>query len=98
MGVCRVLGAVLIVIGLYSVLWGKHKENIENKAEEIPEAIKGPHQANGNGSTVVSVIEDIEANEAEVEKSKNKLLSLAIAMPTQEVPPIMKTNPAQQKA
>jgi drug/metabolite transporter (DMT)-like permease len=92
-----VLGGVLIVIGLYSVLWGKHKENIENKAEEIPEAIKGPHQVNGNGSTVVSVREDIEANEEQLDKSNNKLFSLAIAMPTQEAP-IMKTNPAQQKA
>ncbi|KAL9298284.1 hypothetical protein ACSQ67_024180 [Phaseolus vulgaris] len=32
-----VIGAILIVIGLYSVLWGKHKEQIESKvADEIP--------------------------------------------------------------
>lgn len=37
-----VLGAILIVIGLYSVLWGKHKEQVENKvAEDIPLPIKG---------------------------------------------------------
>jgi len=37
-----VIGAILIVIGLYSVLWGKHKEQIESKvADEIPLPIKG---------------------------------------------------------
>ncbi|GLT34151.1 hypothetical protein SLA2020_086860 [Shorea laevis] len=36
-----VLGAILIVIGLYSVLWGKYKEYKEKEAEAIlPEAIK----------------------------------------------------------
>ncbi|GLT95680.1 hypothetical protein SLE2022_133480 [Rubroshorea leprosula] len=36
-----VLGAILIVIGLYSVLWGKYKEYQEKEAEAIPpEAIK----------------------------------------------------------
>ncbi|XP_030520412.2 WAT1-related protein At5g07050-like [Rhodamnia argentea] len=42
-----VLGAVLIVAGLYSVLWGKHKELQEKEAEEIPEPVKD-HQ---NGHT-----------------------------------------------
>ncbi|KAJ1285845.1 hypothetical protein BS78_03G309200 [Paspalum vaginatum] len=32
-----VLGAVLIVIGLYSVLWGKHKETQEKEEEEAME-------------------------------------------------------------
>ncbi|XP_040381337.1 WAT1-related protein At5g07050 [Oryza brachyantha] len=38
-----VLGAVLIVIGLYSVLWGKHKETQEQEAAmmELPVASKG---------------------------------------------------------
>ncbi|XP_074579245.1 WAT1-related protein At5g07050-like isoform X2 [Curcuma longa] len=38
-----VIGAVLIVAGLYSVLWGKHKEDKEKKqmeAMEIPTAMK----------------------------------------------------------
>ncbi|GLT63273.1 hypothetical protein SLA2020_358480 [Shorea laevis] len=39
-----VLGAILIVIGLYSVLWGKYKEYQEKEAEANqaipPEAIK----------------------------------------------------------
>ncbi|KAG6618181.1 hypothetical protein I3843_13G015000 [Carya illinoinensis] len=61
-----VLGSILIVIGLYSVLWGKHKESVENKAEEIPDAIK-VGQVHGNGS--VSAIEDVEAaNEIQMGK------------------------------
>ncbi|CAJ1958753.1 unnamed protein product [Sphenostylis stenocarpa] len=37
-----VLGAVLIVIGLYSVLWGKHNEQVENiVVEDIPLPLKG---------------------------------------------------------
>lgn len=36
----RVLGSVLIVAGLYSVLWGKYKEFQEKEAEEIPEPVK----------------------------------------------------------
>lgn len=87
-----VLGALLIVIGLYSVLWGKHKEGIENKLEEeIPEAIKGP-QVNG-----FSVIEEIEAiNGTELKRAEqiinDKLIitSVAINMPIQE--PSMSTN------
>ncbi|KAI6696955.1 hypothetical protein NL676_017074 [Syzygium grande] len=35
-----VLGSVLIVAGLYSVLWGKYKEFQEKEAEEIPEPVK----------------------------------------------------------
>ncbi|KAI6706464.1 hypothetical protein NL676_009426 [Syzygium grande] len=35
-----VLGAVLIVAGLYSVLWGKYKEFQEGEAEQIPEPVK----------------------------------------------------------
>lgn len=63
--VCSVLGAVLIVVGLYSVLWGKHKENSEIKdQEEIPDAIK-VGQVNGNGALA---IEDIEANEIQMGK------------------------------
>ncbi|XP_022152014.1 WAT1-related protein At5g07050-like [Momordica charantia] len=37
-----IIGAVLIVIGLYSVLWGKYKESKEKKeGGEIVEAVKG---------------------------------------------------------
>lgn len=39
---CSVIGSIFIVIGLYSVLWGKHKERVEQSkvGEEIPLPIK----------------------------------------------------------
>ncbi|XP_061997659.1 WAT1-related protein At5g07050-like [Rosa rugosa] len=78
-----VLGSVLIVAGLYSVLWGKHKEGLENKDDEIPEAIKGSHV---NGMSVVSTMDgDIEANEVKKAEA-NKLYSVAICMPISELP------------
>ncbi|GMY22827.1 wat1-related protein [Fagus crenata] len=72
-----VIGAILIVIGLYSVLWGKHKERIENKDEEMQDAIKGA-QVNGDA---ISIMEDMEANEIEMGKGKgNKLSSMSMPM------------------
>lgn len=77
-----VLGAILIVIGLYSVLWGKHKEKMEEfGADEIPDPVKG-NQVNGN-FTDSAMIEDIEANHhVELQKSEanNKLSSVALSM------------------
>ncbi|CAM8960776.1 unnamed protein product [Rhodiola kirilowii] len=56
-----IVGSVLIVIGLYSVLWGKHKEVIDqsssscdNSDEEMPETIKHV-TANGNGNTMSTI-------------------------------------------
>jgi drug/metabolite transporter (DMT)-like permease len=62
-----VVGSVLIVFGLYVVLWGKHKETIEIKEEEIPEAIKG---AQVNGNAISGNIEDIEANNGNIQMGK----------------------------
>lgn len=74
----------MIVAGLYSVLWGKYKENLEKKQEEeIPEAIKGA-QGNGNG---LSIIDDIQTNDIEMQKAEaKKLSSVAISMPIPEPP------------
>ncbi|CAA7388401.1 unnamed protein product [Spirodela intermedia] len=55
-----ILGAILIVAGLYSVLWGKYKENQEKEASPIPIAIKGM-EGNGQG---------IEGEEMELKKAK----------------------------
>ncbi|CAO2831561.1 unnamed protein product [Amaranthus hypochondriacus] len=63
-----VLGAILIVIGLYFVLWGKYKEYKEREAEEIiPEAIKGAHN---NNFTVEldSISEDSESDDLESQR------------------------------
>ncbi|XVF00166.1 hypothetical protein REPUB_Repub03eG0261800 [Reevesia pubescens] len=87
-----VIGSVLIVMGLYSVLWGKHKENKEK--EEIPEPIK-TIQAN-HGNTIL-VIGDIEANEVlELQKAEanNKLSAVSISMPMPESP--IKANQDQK--
>ncbi|XP_075646413.1 WAT1-related protein At5g07050-like [Castanea sativa] len=71
-----IIGSILIVMGLYSVLWGKHKESIENKVEEIPDVIKST-QVNGDA---ISKMEHIEADEIEMGKG-DKLSSIAITMP-----------------
>lgn len=48
------IGSVIIVVGLYSVLWGKYKEGQEENEkiiEEIPEAIK-ENNNNNNGQLI----------------------------------------------
>ncbi|KAG6394950.1 hypothetical protein SASPL_145542 [Salvia splendens] len=48
------IGSAIIVVGLYSVLWGKYKEDQENKhkllLEEIPEVIKPNNNNNNNNN------------------------------------------------
>ncbi|KAF5474300.1 hypothetical protein F2P56_006212 [Juglans regia] len=62
-----ILGSVLIVMGLYSVLWGKYKEYKEKEAiEEIPEPVKVIGGVNGQMATMM---EDMEANDIEIQKS-----------------------------
>ncbi|CAL9047315.1 unnamed protein product [Musa banksii] len=58
-----VVGAALIVAGLYSVLWGKHKENKEKEMEalDIPVAVKSI----------------IELDEVELEKAKANNLMIS---------------------
>lgn len=52
-----VLGAILIVFGLYSVLWGKYKEykemEEENQMSDIPEPVK-------IGGATATIHDDIE--------------------------------------
>lgn len=67
-----VIGATLIVVGLYSVLWGKYKEFQEKEAEIIPKLVKGGP---------VMTIEDIEANIVELQKAEiNEVPSAAPAV------------------
>lgn len=59
------LGAILIVAGLYSVLWGKYKEFQEKEAEEIPEPVK----YNGQNDRATTIEEnDIEMQKGEAPK------------------------------
>uniref|UniRef100_A0A5B6YMU3 WAT1-related protein n=1 Tax=Davidia involucrata TaxID=16924 RepID=A0A5B6YMU3_DAVIN len=85
-----VLGAVLIVVGLYSVLWGKYKEYKEKEAEEILEPVKG---SGGNGQ---NMMEDIEANDIEMQKSeatKQSFPAVAISAPIPQPPIIAMETP-----
>ncbi|WJX87328.1 hypothetical protein P8452_69533 [Trifolium repens] len=76
-----VIGAILIVIGLYSVLWGKHKEEIEKKVDDIPLPIKGT-QMSGNSGPVIDDTDQVK--HGQVGDTNNMLSSLAISMPTRE--------------
>ncbi|KAJ4777214.1 WAT1-related protein [Rhynchospora pubera] len=61
-----IVGSVLIVIGLYAVLWGKYKENKEKKeieAIDLPVALKS---IEGNGA----IIEVVDIDEVELEKAR----------------------------
>lgn len=88
-----VLGAILIVAGLYAVLWGKHKEQKEKEAEIIPEPIK----ENGENGDTTGMIQDIEANNC-TEKQRNQannvtVPSVAITVPTSQAPMIAREAP-----
>ncbi|KAG8055082.1 hypothetical protein GUJ93_ZPchr0001g33008 [Zizania palustris] len=66
-----VLGAVLIVIGLYSVLWGKHKETQEKEAAksmELPVAAKGNDAASFT-TTAAAAGDDDDAAEDDCKKA-----------------------------
>ncbi|XP_061369945.1 WAT1-related protein At5g07050-like [Gastrolobium bilobum] len=71
-----VIGAILIVMGLYSVLWGKYKEHKEKIAEATTEAIKCCTE---NVIIIQTVIEDAETNDVEMQKGEaSKELRVAI--------------------
>nr|CAB3465258.1 unnamed protein product [Digitaria exilis] len=76
-----IIGSVLIVAGLYSVLWGKHKENLEKKeaeAMEIPVAIKA---VDGNGR----IVDVVEVDEVQLEKAQaNAKAAVAITVTGEE--------------
>lgn len=92
-----IVGSIIIVVGLYSVLWGKYKEEKEDKhrmaLEEIPEAIK---DNNNNNSHVVGTIQLMTGSEVkameEGDNNNNKCPSIAIDL--QKLSD--KTKPTQQ--
>lgn len=76
------VGSILIVIGLYSVLWGKHKEQAESKVEDdIPLPIKG-----GNAVSVIEVTDNFTEPKYDQrgEDNNNMLSSVAISIPTRD--------------
>ncbi|QCD85716.1 WAT1-related protein [Vigna unguiculata] len=88
-----VIGAILIVIGLYSVLWGKHKEQIESKvADEIPLPVKDGQSSVISGLNMMDVTNDF-TEEKYVQREdfkNNKPSSVVITMPIAE--PVTKDN------
>lgn len=72
-----VLGAVLIVVGLYAVLWGKYKEYREMEANAIPEAIKGSAENSRS-------VQEMEAeNDIEMQKNEgNRVLAVTVPIPS----------------
>ncbi|KAJ8760008.1 hypothetical protein K2173_010864 [Erythroxylum novogranatense] len=87
-----VLGAVLIVVGLYSVLWGKYKENKEKEAETIPEPIK----CNGENCRALPTIQESEANDIEMQRNQENSVSIptiAITVPISQPSMIAKEAP-----
>ncbi|XP_028767400.1 WAT1-related protein At5g07050 [Neltuma alba] len=76
-----VIGSILIVAGLYSVLWGKHKENREKEAEILmPETTKGCTQ-NGRMQTVLEVVEENDIEMQEDGARKESVPAVAISVP-----------------
>ncbi|KAI4382934.1 hypothetical protein MLD38_008828 [Melastoma candidum] len=93
-----VLGAALIVVGLYSVLWGKHKERRDEDGQsiqEIPEAVKGccslPLQQNGNKLTP-TIMEDMEGNEVELQKAELSVVVIAVPVASDKTAPVQMTQ------
>ncbi|XP_074306791.1 WAT1-related protein At5g07050-like [Silene latifolia] len=94
-----VLGAVLIVMGLYSVLWGKYKEFKEKEAEEmIPEAIKGPNNHINNNQMAI-IVEDFQLNDVvqqiDVERRPT---TVAISTPIPQPPMLAMEAPKRPQA
>lgn len=73
----RILGAILIVIGLYSVLWGKYKESKEKEVETITKGMKCCSTENG---VMETVIEGVETNDIEMQKGE-ACKELRVAIP-----------------
>lgn len=81
------IGAILIVIGLYSVLWGKHREQIERKVDDIPLPVKGSQVA-GNAEPVIDATDQFtnEVKSGQRGEANNNPSSVVISMPTRETP------------
>uniref|UniRef100_A0A7N0ZWL7 WAT1-related protein n=1 Tax=Kalanchoe fedtschenkoi TaxID=63787 RepID=A0A7N0ZWL7_KALFE len=77
-----VLGAVLIVMGLYSVLWGKHKECQEMEAE----LITLPKQNGHNLVTLQTIDEnaDIEMHKNEEFDNSKNIVVVTVGAPIQQ--------------
>ncbi|XP_014503458.1 WAT1-related protein At5g07050 [Vigna radiata var. radiata] len=77
-----VIGAILIVIGLYSVLWGKHKEQMESKvADEIPLAVKDGQSCVISGLNMIDVKNDFTEEDSKNKKPSSVVINMTVAEP-----------------
>ncbi|XP_047164455.1 WAT1-related protein At5g07050-like [Vigna umbellata] len=84
-----VIGAILIVIGLYSVLWGKHKEQMENQVEaEIPLPVNDAESSVTEEQNMVDARDYFteEKHDQKVEPINLKFSSIVITLSIQESP------------
>nr|XP_043610550.1 WAT1-related protein At5g07050 [Erigeron canadensis] len=89
-----VMGAILIVMGLYSVLWGKYKEFKEKELAEILDPVKVTSANNNNNNMMVN--NDVEANDIEMQKNQmylSTLPTIAISAPIPSPPMIAVETP-----
>ncbi|KAK4377873.1 hypothetical protein RND71_004169 [Anisodus tanguticus] len=93
-----ILGSVLIVAGLYSVLWGKYKEYKEKESEDsiILELVKGV--ITGNNQMMIIITNNEEINDIEMQKTEEKRMSSApesvvISFPMPQPPMLAREAP-----
>ncbi|MQL93442.1 hypothetical protein Taro_026090 [Colocasia esculenta] len=72
-----ILGAILIVAGLYSVLWGKYKESQAKEASPIPLAMKSV-EVNG----LATEADEVELHKAKANNNNKEMTSTAQAVVT----------------
>ncbi|KAD3336251.1 hypothetical protein R6Q59_028523 [Mikania micrantha] len=91
-----VMGAILIVIGLYSVLWGKYKEYKEKELDQILDPVKANSGNNNNNNMNMMMIDNLEGNDLEMQKNemiKSSMPVIAISAPMPITPMIAVETP-----
>lgn len=82
---CRMIGSAIIVVGLYAVLWGKYKEEKEERLKrkllEIPEAIKD-NNSNNSIQVVMMIGNDNEAKTTEAPCPGSLVIDLPLSTKT----------------
>ncbi|KAL2230555.1 WAT1-related protein At5g07050-like isoform X2 [Sesamum indicum] len=81
------IGAVIIIVGLYSFLWGNYKEEREAKMkrqlEETPQiGVNDSAQVNGNTQLMIESRNEVNGNIEMPKAGADKLRSVAIDLPT----------------
>ena len=78
------MGAILIVMGLYSVLWGKYKEYKEKELAEILDPVKptSGNNKNDNITMVIDGVEDVEMQRNEAYRPSVPIIAISSSMPT----------------